>query len=148
MRPAGLLVDMLDTILVGVDGSPPSNRAVAYAIDLADQYEAQVHAIYVVDTSRYGEPALSNAEMMLHHLEEEGTDLLADVTTRAEKQAVSIETRCCHGAPADEIIAQADAVDADVIVLGHRGKSDPDSPQIGSVADRVVRHAGHPVFIV
>ena len=139
---------MFDTIVVGIDGSPPANRAVAHAIDLAHRYDAELHVIYVVDTSRYGEPALSNVEMLLHELEEEGSDLLEEVEDRARSQSVDVSTRCCHGKPATEIVEFADQTNADVIVLGHRGVSHPESGHVGSVTERVVRHGGHPVFVV
>lgn len=139
---------MYDTILVAVDGSAPSNRAVVHALDLAEQYGADLHAIFVVDTSRYGEPALSNDELVIVEIEDRGHDLLEAIDERAEKQDVDVVTHCCHGVPHREIIAYADEIDADAIVLGYQGHSHTRTTAIGSVTDRVVRSGGHPVLVV
>jgi len=63
---------MYDTILVPTDGSDPANRAVEHALALADRYDARVHALYCVETHRYGEPALSSTEIVLDQLEDQG----------------------------------------------------------------------------
>ncbi|MEF8839315.1 MAG: universal stress protein, partial [Haloarculaceae archaeon] len=55
-------------------------------------------------------------------------------------------TRCCHGTPNDEIIAHADDVEADVLVMGYRGQSH--EKRIGSVVDRVLREIDRPVLTV
>lgn len=49
---------MYDTVLVPTDGSEPADRAVDHALTLADRYGAGIHALYCVETHRYGEPAL------------------------------------------------------------------------------------------
>jgi len=53
-----------DTIVVATDGSDGGDRAVEHALELANRYGAALHAMFVVDTDRYGEPALSTAELV------------------------------------------------------------------------------------
>jgi len=137
---------MYDTILVPTDGSDPANRAVEHALEIAEQFGATVHAMYVVDTDRYGEPALSSAEIVLQELEEDGRDLVADIAERADGHDVAVETRVCHGAPHEEIVAYADEVDADLVILGYQGHSHRMEGHMGSVADRVAHAAGRPVL--
>jgi len=137
---------MYDTILVPTDGSDPANRAVEHAMELADRYEADVHALYCVETHRYGEPALSSTEIVLERLEEEGAAMLAELADRADNVGIDWTSTVCHGLPWEEIHEKS-----------RRGRRRPDrarlsgqshqrSSKIGSVAERVVRHADRPVL--
>lgn len=137
---------MYDTVLVGTDGSDPANRAVEHALSIADQYDAVVHAIAVVDTGRYGEPALSSTELVLEELEDRSRDLLGDIADRGDNRGVEVVTRTCHGNPHAEIVGYADEVDADLTVIGASGLSQT-GHHIGSVADRVVRGTDRAVLL-
>jgi nucleotide-binding universal stress UspA family protein len=137
---------MYDTILVPTDGSDPANRAVEHGLELAERFGATLHGLYVVDTRRYGEPALSSAEIVLQELEEDGTALVSKIAERGDNRGVAVETRVCHGAPHEEIITYADDIDADLVVLGYQGHSHSIEGHMGSVADRVTQRAGRPVL--
>lgn len=139
---------MYDAILVGTDGSPAANRAITHALDQAEQYEAVLHGIYVVDVQRFPEPALSSAELATHECEERGQELLDEIKKRADDLEVEYVAECCHGLPHEEIIGYADEVDADLIVLGFQGQSHRRGETIGSVTERVVRACGRPVLVV
>ena len=139
---------MYDTLLVATDGSGPANRAVTHALEQAEQHGADLHAIFVVDTDRYAEPALSSAELVTDEIEEWGSKQLDEVTERAESLSVPTVTRCCHGKPSIEIINYADSIDADLVVLGYQGHSHTKTDRIGSVTDRVVQNVGRPVLVV
>jgi nucleotide-binding universal stress UspA family protein len=138
---------MYDSILVATDGSTAANRAATHAIEQAEQHDAALHAIFVVDTERYSEPALSSMELQTNEIENWGNEQLAEVVERGEGLDVEVSTRCCHGKPSVEIINYADSIDADLIVLGYHGHSHVKTDQIGSVTDRVVQNAGRPVLV-
>ncbi|MXV64072.1 universal stress protein [Natronorubrum sp. JWXQ-INN-674] len=137
---------MYDTILVPADGSDPSNRAVEHALELADRYDARVHAMYCVETHRYGEPALSSAEIVLTNLEEQGEAMLRELGDRADNVGVECTWNVCHGRPWEEVQAKGQELDADLIVIGFQGQSHKRTGKIGSVAERVVRTADRPVL--
>jgi len=139
---------MYETVLVGTDGSAPANRAVVHALEQAEQNDAALHAIFVVDTGRYSEPAFSSGELVTDEIEDWGRNELDEVVERGDELGVEVTTRCCHGRPHEEIIGYADAIDADVVVLGYQGQSHTKTDHFGSVADRVVRNAGRPVLVV
>lgn len=139
---------MYDTILVGTDGSGPANRAVTHALEQAERYDATLYGIFVVDTTRYAEPALSSAELVTDEIGDWGEQQLEEIRERAESLDVEVVTRCCHGDPHQEIINYADDVDADMIVLGYQGQSHSETDHMGSVANRVLQNAGRPVLIV
>lgn len=137
---------MFQRILVPVDGSEKADRAVEYALELANRHDGRLHALYVVDTTVYGEPALSSTESVLTELEDHGNDVLDDVVETAEYSAIEVTTRCCHGDPAEEIVAYADTEDVDVIVMGAQGATRRDA--VGSTASRVLRESPRPVLTV
>lgn len=139
---------MYDTILVATDGSGSANRAVVHALEQAEQHGAELHAIYVVDTDRYAEPALSSVELATTGIEDWAHEELDEVAQRGASLGVEVVTRCCHGKPYVEIINYADDVDADLIVVGYQGHSHTETEQIGSVTDRVVKNAGRPVLVI
>lgn len=112
---------MVETILVPTDGSEHAQRAAAYAIALAEREDATVHALYVVDTDDFGEPALSSAEIVVVNEEDRGRKVLEAVAKAAENRDVPVETCCEHGEPASTIEAHANEVGADLIVIGKRG---------------------------
>jgi nucleotide-binding universal stress UspA family protein len=136
-----------DTILVATDGSGPANRAVTHALEQAEQHHAELHAIYVVDTGRYAEPALSSAELETIEIEEWGGQQLDEVVERGNDLGVEVTTQVTHGKPYKEIIRYGDEVDADLVVLGYQGHSHTETDQIGSVTDRVVQNIGRPVLV-
>ncbi|MFC4248956.1 universal stress protein [Natribaculum luteum] len=137
---------MYDTILVPTDGSDPANRAVQHAIELADRYGSEIHAMYCVETHRYGEPALSSSAIVLDQLEERGEELLEELADRADNVGVDCGWSICHGRPWEKINERAEEIDADLIVLGYQGQSHSRDRKIGSVAERVVRTADRPVL--
>lgn len=138
---------MYDRILVATDGSADANRAVTHALEQAEQHGADLNAIFVVDTDRYSEPALSSMEAETQAIEEWGNQQLEEIVERAEALDIETTTRCCHGKPYVEIINYADELDADLIILGYHGQSHTKTQQIGSVTDRVVQEVGRPVLI-
>ena len=137
---------MYDTILVPTDGSDPANRAVEHALTLADRYDATVHAMYCVETHRYGEPALSSSAIVLNKLEERGQAMLEELGDRAESDGIDFEWSMCHGRPWEEIHDCCEKTDADLVVIGYQGQSHRREAKIGSVAERVVRTADTPVL--
>ena len=137
---------MYDTILVPTDGSDPANRAVEHALELADRYDADVHAMYCVETHRYGEPALSSAELVLDTLEDRGAAMLEEIADRADNAGIDCTWNVCHGRPWEEVREKADELDADLIVIGYQGQGHTRTDRIGSVAERIVRTADRPVL--
>jgi nucleotide-binding universal stress UspA family protein len=137
-------VPMYETILVATDGSERARKAAEYAVDLAAQYDATVHAIFVVDTHLLDEPALSTAELSTDLIEDAGHGFLVEVERLAEERGVPFERRSVHGVPKFEILEYAADVSADLIVMGSIGHTP--GHRVGSVADYVFEHADQPVM--
>ncbi|MFB6164128.1 MAG: universal stress protein [Haloarculaceae archaeon] len=136
---------MFETVVIATDGSESARRAVEVALDLAARFEADVHALYVVDESDVdASPADLRAEFEAA-LSEAGTEALRVVEAAADR---SITTAVREGRPATEIVRYVADVDADVIATGTRGRHGEHSFLLGSVAEAVVRRCPAPVLTV
>ncbi len=136
---------MFDTVVVATDGSESVERAVAYAADVAERFDAAVHALYVLDT-REVENAPDPLQSEFHDaLETRGEAALEAVRDRSVR---AVEGTVREGRPAEEIVAYAREVDADLLALGTRGRHGEHRLLLGSVAEEVVRTSPVPVLTV
>jgi nucleotide-binding universal stress UspA family protein len=135
--------------LVPTDGSKAARRATRQAIDLAKRDDATVHAMYVMDMGDADFVAVpSDIAETRTRLEQKGrgfTDDVSDLAAEADVDCVSVVK---SGIPEDEIIEYAEAQGVDLIVIGRRGRSDPDKPLIGSTTNRVLGQTEPPVRVV
>lgn len=136
---------MTETIMLSLEGSGGSgartergDRATERALDRAQRANGTVYVLFLVDTSRYGEPALSSGELLVDDIEDEGRSRLADVAKRGRRRGVSVTTRCRHGRPAEELPTYAVQIDADTVVHGGRRLPGRVRTELGGVADAVV----------
>lgn len=133
---------MVRKILVAIDGSESGERALGKAIEEAKKWDADLHAIYVVESGLFSSLPMDNTlEVIYSLLEKEGEDLLAESRAQAESAGVSLNTHIRQGHAGSEIIALAEELSADLILLGSHGKSEVDRLLLGSVTDYVVRHS-------
>ncbi len=140
---------MFETVVIATDGSESAGRAVRMALDLADRFDAAVHALYVVDAGELrSSPEVVRAEFE-DALEAAGGEALSFVESEADEAAgYEVVTAIREGDPADEIIAYAREVDADVVATGTRGRHGEHAFLLGSVAEAVVRRCPVPVLTV
>jgi nucleotide-binding universal stress UspA family protein len=136
---------MFDSVVVATDGSESVRRAVDVALDLAERFEASVHALYVVDASEVESSPESVQDELRSALESEGEGALSTVVDRA---GTEVTTAVREGRPAAEITAYARDVDADIVATGTRGRHGENRFLVGSVAERVVRTCDRPVLTV
>ncbi|PSQ56128.1 universal stress protein [Halobacteriales archaeon SW_8_68_21] len=141
---------MFDTIVVATDGSDSVRRAIAVAVDVAARFDAEVHAVYVVDAGEVESSPDAVRDDLRDALDDQGRDALDRVADAAHDcdgdLDVTIEVR--EGRPASEIDAYARDVDADLVAMGTRGRHGENRFLIGSVAERVVRTCPIPVLTV
>jgi nucleotide-binding universal stress UspA family protein len=143
---------MTQHILLPTDGERGANRATEYAIELADTLGATLHALYVVDETVY--TAYSGDEFVQEHegpqaaLEEAGEDALASIAADGSEAGVDIETTMRHGRPEDEIVAVAEEIDADHVIMGSKTRPGEYRQLLGSVSERVLRLTERPVTVV
>jgi nucleotide-binding universal stress UspA family protein len=138
---------MYDRILVPVDGGPGTERVVEEALELATLTDADLHALSVIDTRDYGTLPEAKWLTIREEFEREAEQALTGVRT-AVGDAVSLTTATERGVPHEAILAYATEKGCDCIVMGTHGRSGLDRVLLGSVTERVTRHASVPVLVV
>ena len=136
---------MLDTVVIATDGSESVRRAVSVALDLAERFDAEVHALSVVEQSEVTSAPDEVREQLREALEDHGEDAVEAVQSDADRP---VTTAVRTGRPPAEISAYAREIDADVVATGTRGRHGENRFLIGSVAERVVRTCPVPVLTV
>jgi nucleotide-binding universal stress UspA family protein len=138
-------------ILVPIDGSEPSLGAVQMALRLIQLCPAcRMTVLYVIDKLVMNElvrfSSRDKSEIRAE-LEEEGRRYLDLARKDGERQGVSVGAQTRQGDPFEEIIAMANDLQADLIVMGHTGRRGTSRVLIGSVTQRVLDYAPCPVLV-
>jgi nucleotide-binding universal stress UspA family protein len=145
---------MMKKILCPVDFSESSDYAVWYAHELSTKLGGELHCLHVVNPVSAGglvdgvyasSGSIDSAlEQIADHAEEE----LGKTVKRFEMLGVPVVGHHRVGRPADEIVAVADELDADVIVIATHGRTGFDRLVFGSTCEKVVRQSSIPVLSV
>jgi nucleotide-binding universal stress UspA family protein len=129
-------------ILVAMDGSEASQRALSQAVDLAKLCNAKLHTIYIVETGLFSSlPMEGTVEIMYSVLEKEGEEVMERAKKYATGKSITVITHMKQGHAGSEILALAEEEKADLIIVGSHGKSNTDRLLIGSVSTFVVAHS-------
>ena len=145
---------MYKHILVAIDGSATSTKAVNEAIRLAQVHKSTLRLLHVVDTAMID---IDNGGMtympeVMDTLRQSGIKLLQKVQAHVEKSGVPAETALLETAGvtriATEVVDDAKKWPADLIVLGTHGRRGFAHLLLGSVAEDIVRMASVPVLLI
>lgn len=140
---------MFRKILVAIDGSEPADRAFEVALGEAAMWKAEVHVVYVVESGLFTSLPMDNTlEIIYSVLQQEGEDILGKARSKADAAGVSLVTHLQQGHAGSQIVALAEEVEADLIVLGSYGKSGVDRLLLGSVTDYVVQNSPITTMVV
>lgn len=134
-------------LVTGYDGSDHGNAALARADELAQCLDAEHHVVLVAHVQSYQWTAMSNPyQIDLYALEEEH---LSEAYERATSMLTITPTVVMRrGEPAREIIAYAEEVGADFIVVGSRGRGGVKALLLGSTSHAVMHGAPCDVIVV
>jgi nucleotide-binding universal stress UspA family protein len=138
----------LKKILVAIDFSAYSNDAVEYAATLAKRFGAEIVVVHVIEAMSYSVTDTFTVVDHLGALEKTAGALLENLSARLAEKGIAVKTRLASGVPADEILKSAEAENADLIVMGTRGRTGVSHLALGSVAEKVVLLARRPVLTV
>jgi nucleotide-binding universal stress UspA family protein len=138
---------MYDSILVPIDGSTQSSRALDHAVRHAETYDAEVHLLFVVDVGSV--PTEVDVAPVEEKLDSYGEKITAGAAERVEDADVpGVVAEVVPGVPAKTIIDYAGDREVDLVVMGTHGRTGIDRYLLGSVTEKVVRHADVPVLTV
>ena len=139
-------------IVVGVDGSKHSEAAVEWAARMAKGMGSEVVGVFAVAPPVYFETGYTTPvlppEFDPEWRAEMKRELEGDWTKRLREMGVQYRTVMEDGRPASVIAQVADSVDADVIVVGRRGRGGVAELLLGSVSHELVLHSKRPILLI
>jgi len=139
-------------ILLATDGSEEAELAALRAVDLADATDSELHVVHVgvVPIFLKSYPGtLGYYGKLYEQIEEQSRVLLRKQSWRVKAAGGTVAgAHLRMGAVDLEIVALAEELGADLIVMGSRGLGGVRRALMGSVSDSVVRHAHCPVLVV
>lgn len=141
---------MFKRILVPVDGSETSNKALTAALQLAREADGRVHLVHSLDELAYlSGPEYGGDLVRLARIQAD--KVLKDGLERAQAAGVAADSRLCEspGRRLGDIVAdEAKAWEADLVVVGTHGRRGVSRLVLGSGADQVLRTATVPVLTI
>ncbi len=135
-------------ILLAVDGSAESDRAIQHVVELHASTQTEVHVIHVGLVSGWTNSRTLNDDQLARLRAEAQVVLSEQVAAMTEAGMPPTESYVRLGRATDEILRLRDEIEADLIVLGSRGLNAFTRVLLGSDAESVVRHAPCPVLVV
>lgn len=147
---------MFTKILVPIDGSDHSVKALDYALDIATRCAASLHILIAytltAETFHLVQRVLPHtvAASYGREVKEQNEQILSDAVHHAQTTHphLTITHSLVQGRPAERIVEAVKDGQYDLIVMGSRGIGGIKGVLLGSVADRVADHATCPVMIV
>ena len=139
----------LETILVAIDSSTPSRRALEEAVSIAAREAAVLHIAHALEL-----PSVATAyafEVPPGYVDtsrDHAREMLADAVGFASEHGVSAESHLADGPAPVAIDALAEEIDAGLIVVGTHGYTGLKHFVLGSVAERALHHAPCSVLVV
>ena len=136
---------MYASILFPTDGSAGAERAFEHALSLAEDQQATLHILHVVDVVA---PAASLHDMIAERMIETGTELVDSIAESASDRGVDVETAVREGDAAETIVDYAANAGIDLIVMPTHGRPELSKSILGSVTDKVIRTGDVPVTVI
>jgi nucleotide-binding universal stress UspA family protein len=138
------------TILCPIDFSDPSTRALEYSLSLAEDTDARLILLHVlegvIDPSQLREASHFSVPEYYRHLEEEATARLKAAIPEEARVWCKPDERLVSGKPYQEILRVAEKTAAEIIVMGVHGKGALSRRFLGSTTHYVIREARCPVL--
>lgn len=138
-------------ILVAVDGSEGSKRALRFAVDLSRQTGALVHTLTVLEPPTKLPFAFLDGGITLPTPSKQHADeveaMIRSLHRDLPKERLNVMVKV--GRPAELLLEQAEVHDVDLVVMGARGLASPAVRLlVGSVTEKVLRQSQRPVTVV
>lgn len=134
-------------IVLPVDGSDGSVRAVKRALSLARETGVDVTALHIMEFPYIASVDLSYTYPdLIEIIKKRGTEVLDEVKKQGSELGVYVKTKLVEGIPDDEIIKEAKK--DDLIVMGCKGRTALSRILVGSVCEKVLHHSKSPVMVI
>ncbi|MDR7236512.1 universal stress protein [Neobacillus drentensis] len=140
---------MFNRILVAIDGSKMSEKALKSAFNFAKERYSKIGLIHVdknINISN-GMP-IATIDKVYSEQRNKGMDLLDRAVSFAAQEGIEIETHYVMGEPAIQIVKKAEEGNYQLIIMGSRGLGNIKGLMLGSVSQKVSQLSHCPVLII
>jgi nucleotide-binding universal stress UspA family protein len=137
-------------ILVPLDGSVTSETILSEIEKLASAFGSSIVLLHVVPTLILS-GAMESArqyETVAEALTKEGEAYLRTMEKRLKDKGLTVESQLLQGNEAHVILEQCDRKDIDLIAMSTHGRSGVSRWLLGSVAEKIIRHATKPILLI
>jgi len=143
-------MNLIKKILVPTDFSALSFAGIEYARSLGEQYGAEIHLVYVIESfSGRQTPYVDEfSETVLRDKDTEALRRLEEASRKFFSETKRVIHVILRGDPVEEIVRYARFRDCDLIVMATHGRTGVAHIMVGSVAEKIVRHSPVPVLTV
>jgi len=133
---------LLEKILFATDFSKNAEDALQVAIMVAKTFNSEINLTHVI-------PEIQDSPDILDMVKETATNRLQEIQNKINEQGIHVEEILINvGSPFDQIIQEADRLNVNLIMIGFKGMSTDDKFKLGITAERIIRRANKPVWIV
>jgi len=146
----------INTVLVPVDGTDRSERAIAHALPIADRYGAEVHVLHVIDQAVAA--GLEEGDIRADSVADEHRAFMSAVREQVradghdigltQSTAFGYSARSLRRHPVSVVLDAAEDAAADFIVIPRQSAMDEPGAMLGKVAEYVLSYASQPVLSV
>lgn len=141
----------LRTVLVPVDFTETSERALDYAVELAEKFDAEVIALHAYEIPVYGFPdgAMIASGDVAARIATAAQNALDALVAARKARGARVTSRLTTGVAYEEVARVAGEVKADMVVIGTHGRRGLARALLGSVAENVIRSlTSCPVLVI
>ena len=136
-------------ILVPIDFSPPSKRAVRFAREWSTLFGAEVYLLHVIEPTTFvGEFGILPVGVIQRDIASRAKEALEALSLTEFPGSILVKVTVRKGQPFEQIAATARDIKADVVIISTQGHTGLKHVLLGSTAERVARHAPCPVLIL
>ncbi|MCO6451565.1 MAG: universal stress protein [Caldilineales bacterium] len=138
---------MFKTILCAIDGSAASERLLLYVMHFGKTESAILHLVHAYQLPDHY-AANEGYEQLIEAYLQVAQHVVQDARSYMREYDYDVTGEAIEGAPAEVILAEAQRVDADLIMMGMRNPADVSDLLLGSVSQRVLNNARIPVLLI
>jgi nucleotide-binding universal stress UspA family protein len=139
---------MYEKILVPLDGSELSEVALPYARELAARLGSRLTLLYVSESAGFEDDFLHMHKFYIQKMAENIEQEIVKKRGNDPAKKINIDSKILTGKPAEEIISYADEEKMGMIIMSTHGRTGIGRWAIGSVADKVIKAASRPVYLI
>ena len=138
---------MFKNIVLAVDGSEYSLRALEYARSLAENYRAGLWLVHVFSNTS-DLLGYQDFEKLYARRKSAGQTILDETLKKLKDSSLDVHAELAEGSDAEAILTLAEKHEADLIVMGTRGFGAVKGLMVGSVSRKVIHLSSCPVMVV